>query len=50
MTDRKIAFRCTGGAGVIVAAADRVTTPWIIPPAATMTDRRRARIPTNKHD
>jgi hypothetical protein len=48
MTDRKIASRCTGAAGGI-AAADRATTPWIIPSAATMTERRPAPIPTNKH-
>ena len=48
MTDRKIAFGCTGDAGGI-AAADRATTPWIIPPAATMMERRPARIPTNRH-
>ena len=48
MTDRKIAFRCIGGAGGIVAA-DRAITPWIIPSAATMTERHPARIPTNKH-
>jgi hypothetical protein len=48
MTDRKIAFRCTDGAGGI-AAVDRATIPWIIPAAATMTERRPARIPTNKY-
>jgi hypothetical protein len=47
MTDRKIAFRCTGAAGGI-AAADRATTPRTIPLAATMTERRPVRIPTNK--
>jgi hypothetical protein len=49
MTDSKIAFRRAGGAGGI-AAADRATTRWIIPSAATMTERRQARIPTSKHD
>jgi hypothetical protein len=49
MTDRKIAFRYTGGAGGI-AAADRAITPWIIPSAATMTARRPARTPTNRLD
>jgi hypothetical protein len=47
MTDRKIAFRCTADAGGI-AAADRAITPWTIPLAATMTERRPVRIPTNK--
>jgi hypothetical protein len=47
MTDRKIAFRCIGADGGI-AVAGRATTPWIIPPAATMMERRPARNPTNK--
>jgi hypothetical protein len=49
MTDSKIAFRCTDGADGISVAVDRATTPWIIPSAAMTTDRRPARIPTNKH-
>jgi hypothetical protein len=28
---------------------DHASTPWIIPSAVTTTDRRPARIPTNKH-
>jgi len=47
MTDRKTDFRCTAGA-VVIAAAGRVSIPWTIRPAATMTGHR-ARIPaTNK--
>ena len=34
---------------IIPAAADRAITPWIIPLAATMTERRPAHIPTNNH-
>jgi hypothetical protein len=44
MMDSKIAFRCTGAAGGIAAAAARASIRWIIPSAATTTDRRPVRI------
>ena len=49
MTDRQIAFRCTGG-GAAIAAVDRaIIKPWIIRSRAMMMDHRLARLPATSN-
>jgi hypothetical protein len=43
MTDRQIAFRCTGGGGAIAAADRAIIKPWIIRSKVMMMGHRLAR-------
>jgi hypothetical protein len=54
MTDRQIAFRCTGGGGAIAAADRAIIKPWIIRSKVMMMGhrlaRRLARLPATSNE
>jgi len=49
MTDRQIAFRCTGGGGAIAAEDRAIIKPRIIQSRAMMMDHRPARLPATSN-